>query len=132
MAAGLALAAIGFHFLPLKNTEDTQGPKNATWGAIVVVAMVIYVMAYATGLGNVPWQQNEFFGMRVRGAGTSFSTAANWGSNLVISATFLLLMDAITPTGTFGLYAGMLLSLQFKLTFRNLFYRLGRCHLYIS
>ncbi|KAF8809135.1 hypothetical protein BYT27DRAFT_7210439 [Phlegmacium glaucopus] len=41
--------------------------------------------SYANGLGNVPWQQGELFGLEVRGIGTSLSTAiTNWGGNLLI------------------------------------------------
>lgn len=45
--------------------------------------------------------------MDVRGMGTAFSTASNWGSNLVIGSTFLSLIDAITAAGAFGFYAGL-------------------------
>ena len=33
------------------------------WSAIVLLAMIFYVASYATGLGNVPWQQGELFGL---------------------------------------------------------------------
>ncbi len=69
--------------------------------------MVLYVCSYATGLGNVPWQQGEFFSTETRMIGTSISTAANWCGNLVVSSTFLSLMNAITPSGAFGFYAGL-------------------------
>ena len=36
---------------------------------------------------------------------TSISTAASWGSNLLISISFLTLSNALTSGGTFGLYA---------------------------
>jgi SP family myo-inositol transporter-like MFS transporter 13 len=65
------------------------------------------VASYATGLGNVPWQQGEFFSTETRMIGTSISTAANWSGNLVISSTFLSLMDAITPSCAFGFYAAL-------------------------
>ena len=29
--------------------------------------MIFYVASYATGLGNVPWQQGELFALDVRG-----------------------------------------------------------------
>ena len=67
--------------------------------------MIIYVASYATGLGNVPWQQGELFALEVRGIGTSLATTTNWAGNLLIGATYLFLMDAITPAGAFGLYS---------------------------
>ncbi|PIL29120.1 MFS general substrate transporter [Ganoderma sinense ZZ0214-1] len=69
--------------------------------------MILYVASYATGLGNVPWQQGELFALEVRGIGTSFATATNWTGNLIVGATYLSLMGRITPAGAFGLYAGL-------------------------
>jgi len=67
--------------------------------------MVVYVSSYAVGLGNVPWQQSELFPLSVRSLGSALATATNWGSNFVIGLTFLPMMEFITPTGTFALYA---------------------------
>lgn len=36
---------------------------SRTWSAIVLVSMIFYVASYATGLGNVPWQQGELFSL---------------------------------------------------------------------
>ncbi|WVR07320.1 hypothetical protein IAU60_004361 [Kwoniella sp. DSM 27419] len=71
----------------------------------IVTTMLAYVAGYATGLGNIPWQQGELFRLEVRGIGTSLSTATCWTGNLVVAATFLSLMRAISPAGAFGLYA---------------------------
>ncbi|WWD17533.1 hypothetical protein CI109_101974 [Kwoniella shandongensis] len=109
MIVSLSLAAIFFHFL----TKSTGGilvsgsdyPKS--WSILVLLSMLLYVAGYATGLGNIPWQQGELFKLEVRGIGTSISTATNWSCNLLISATFLSLMNAATPSGAFGLYAGL-------------------------
>lgn len=68
--------------------------------------MLLYVAGYATGLGNIPWQQGELFRLEVRGIGTSICTAVNWSCNMLIAGTFLSLMDAATPSGAFGIYAG--------------------------
>ena len=69
--------------------------------------MIVFVASYATGLGNVPWQQGELFGLEVRGIGTSLATTTNWAGNLLIGSTYLSLMDKITPAGAFGFYAGL-------------------------
>jgi len=107
MSCGLVLASVGFHQLPLTSTLDSNGPKDPLWGVIILIAMATFVAAYATGIGNVPWQQSEFFPMRVRGIGVTMSTATNWSANFLLSSTFLLLLDAITPAGTFAVYAGI-------------------------
>lgn len=103
-------AAIFHKMLEPTNQELTDGyPYPSSLTAAMLVFMVCYVASYATGLGNVPWQQGEFFSTETRMVGTSISTAANWSGNLVISSTFLSLMNAITPSGAFGFYAGLTL-----------------------
>jgi len=87
--------------------EGTKYPVS--WSAVVLVSMIIYVASYATGLGNIPWQQGELFSLEVRGIGSSLCTTTNWAANLLIGATYLSLMDRITPAGAFGFYAGLCL-----------------------
>lgn len=110
MSAALILAAVAFHFLTLETggvlPENGQG-LNKTFAPVVLTAMILYVACYATGIGNIPWQQGELFEMSVRGMGTSISTSCNWGGNLIIGSTFLSLIDRITAAGAFGLYAGL-------------------------
>lgn len=108
MVVGLAVASIAFHYLNIdfSSTTDTNVHRNA-WSIVVIIAMLVYVAFYASGIGNVPWQQSELFPMRVRGVGTSLATATNWAGSLVISSTFLTMLEKVTPTGTFGFYAGL-------------------------
>ena len=87
--------------------EGTKYPLS--WSAIVLVSMIVYVASYATGLGNIPWQQGELFSLEVRGIGSSLCTTTNWAANLLIGATYLSLMDRVTPSGAFGFYAGLCL-----------------------
>jgi len=111
MVIGLVLASVSFFFL----TKHTGGnlvdgaDYSKTWSAIVLVSMIFYVASYATGLGNVPWQQGELFSLEVRGIGTSLATFCNWAGNLLIGSTYLSLMGRITPAGAFGFYAGLCL-----------------------
>ncbi|KAJ4000274.1 general substrate transporter [Lentinula boryana] len=111
MIFGLTLASIAFHYMTTKTggylVENTVYP--ASWADIVLFSMIIFVASYATGIGNVPWQQGEFFSLEVRGLGTSISTAMNWAANLLINSTYLSLMAKITPAGAFGFYAGLCL-----------------------
>ncbi|KAH8101726.1 general substrate transporter [Cristinia sonorae] len=111
MVFGLTLASIAFHFLTLKTGGDLiDGTKYPTsWSAIVLLSMIFYVASYATGLGNVPWQQGELFSLDVRGIGTSFATTTNWAMNLLIGSTYLSLIDRISAAGAFGFYAGLCL-----------------------
>ncbi|CEL62814.1 Myo-inositol transporter 1 OS=Schizosaccharomyces pombe (strain 972 / ATCC 24843) GN=itr1 PE=3 SV=1 [Rhizoctonia solani AG-1 IB] len=111
MILGLTLASISFFYLT-KSTggvlvEGSDYPKS--WSGVILFSMVFYIASYATGLGNVPWQQSELFALEVRGIGASIATSTCWAANLIIGATYLSLMHAITPSGAFGLYAGLCL-----------------------
>lgn len=73
---------------------------------VLLAALVLYVAAYALGLGVVPWQQSELFAsVRVRALGSALATATNWGSNFVVGLTFLPLMEILGPSATFVVYA---------------------------
>ncbi|KAG8885479.1 myo-inositol transporter [Tulasnella sp. 332] len=109
MIFGLTLASVSFFFLTRKThgvlVDGTVYPKS--WSYLVLFSMVFYVASYATGLGNVPWQQAELFNLEVRGIGASLATATNWSGNLIIGATYLSLIHKITAAGAFGFYAGL-------------------------
>jgi SP family myo-inositol transporter-like MFS transporter 13 len=107
MALGLALNSIAFHFLPEFATASTNSGSTSGWSVVVIIAMLVFAAFYGTGIGNVPWQQSEMFPMEVRGVGTSFATATNWAGSLIVSSTFLTMLESITPTGTFAFYAGL-------------------------
>lgn len=82
--------------------------RAGTW--LALAALIFYVALYAVGLGNVPWLvQSEVFAQGVRSKAGSLATATNWASNFVISVTFLTMTLQITASGTFWLYAGILL-----------------------
>lgn len=89
MVFGLTLASIAFHCAKRSHwlafsqsdlslidlTKKTNGnlvdgtQYSTAWSAIVLLSMILFVASYATGLGNVPWQQGELFGLE----GTSIS-----------------------------------------------------------
>ncbi|KAH9176895.1 general substrate transporter [Lactarius sanguifluus] len=109
MVFGLVLASVAFHFLT-RNTGNVlvDGTRYSHgWSGVVLFSMIVFVASYATGIGNVPWQQGELFSLEVRGIGTSLATATNWSVNLLIGATYLSLMAHITPSGAFGFYAAL-------------------------
>ncbi|CAG8643469.1 10313_t:CDS:10, partial [Funneliformis mosseae] len=79
-----------------------------TWFALI--CLVLYVMAYALGLGHAPWLiQSEIFPLNVRGRATGIATATNWLVNLAITVSFLPLTEMITTSGTFWLYASFMI-----------------------
>jgi SP family myo-inositol transporter-like MFS transporter 13 len=109
MIAGLALAAVAFW----KMTDATghrlvEGSVYpAQWSNMMLGMMVVFIAFYATGSGNITWTVGELFPLEMRGIGASILAGGVWAANIVISATFLTLMEAIGPTPTFGLYAGI-------------------------
>ncbi|ORY30772.1 general substrate transporter [Naematelia encephala] len=109
MIAGLALAAVAFWYMTAATghrlIDGVDYPKN--WSNMMLGMMVIFIGFYATGSGNIAWTAGEFFPLEMRGLGTSILAGGVWAANIVISATFLTLMNAIGPTPTFSLYAGI-------------------------
>ncbi len=93
------------------------------WAA--VGSLMLYVGFFAIGMGPVFWLLiSEIYPLQVRGSAMGVVTVANWASNLLVSLTFLTLINGgtfsgvefggIGRTGTFGLYAGLsVLSLLF-------------------
>jgi len=110
MAAGLLLSAYGFSFVQLSSATasvaDGEPPHRGAASAILF-SFMMYVAAYAMGLGSVPWMQGELFALKVRSLGSGLATATNWLANFVVGLTFLPLMDAMTPSWTFVLYAAV-------------------------
>ncbi|GMM37717.1 myo-inositol transporter [Saccharomycopsis crataegensis] len=113
MVAALVVCAIAFHFLNVDFSNSTavihsSGNGISGWGVVIIVAMICFAASYAIGIGNVPWQQSELFPQSVRGVGCAYCTGVNWGGSLIIAATFLTMMQNITPTGTFAFFAGLI------------------------
>lgn len=109
MIAGLALASVAFY----KMTESTGGrlvegsSYPLQWSNMMLGMMVVFIAFYATGSGNITWTTSELFPLEMRGLGAAILAGGVWAANIVISATFLTLMNKIGPTATFALYAGI-------------------------
>ena len=59
-------------------------------------------------MGTVPWIVNsEIYPLRFRGIGGGIGAVANWSSNLLVSETFLTLIEHLGSGGTFLLFAGL-------------------------
>jgi sugar porter (SP) family MFS transporter len=100
MAVTLLVLAGGFAF----------GTSGAS-GWITVLSVAAYVAFFAVGLGPVFWLLiAEIFPLAVRGRAMSLATISNWGFNLVVTITFLGLIDLCGRPGTFLLYAVLTLA----------------------
>jgi len=91
MSVGLLLCSVGFHFITLPSDLNSKNPSASssahdeiplserTAPLLVLASVMLYVGAYALGLGNVPWMQSELFPLNVRSLGSGLSTSTNWG-----------------------------------------------------
>ncbi len=87
-------------------------------GAVILGVILVYVACFSTGLGPGAWiVLSEIFPTRVRGRAMSIATVSLWLACLLITATFLTLMNALSPAGTFLVYAAMCAA-AFVLVFR--------------
>ncbi len=78
----------------------------AQHGLILLIVILLYIVSFAIGLGPTYWLiADEVFPTRLRGAGTSISTVGNWSANLIISITFLTLINMLGKSITFWIYA---------------------------
>ncbi|WP_209369960.1 sugar porter family MFS transporter [Brevibacterium renqingii] len=76
------------------------------WSPLIsLVFMVIYIAAFAIGLGPIFWTLvGEIFPSDARAHGSGVSTAVNWGSNFFVSLVFLSVADAIGQGQTFWIF----------------------------
>ncbi len=73
---------------------------------IAVICLMGYVASFAIGLGPIFWLLiAEIYPLKIRGLAEGTAATFNWGSNLVVSLTFLTLVEKLGASSTFLLYA---------------------------
>ena len=105
---GLSLVVVGAMFLRLSAVEPGSTTTRATTGEglVTLVALVVFIACFAFSLGPIVWTIiNEIFPSHVRGKAVAVATAANWFAAWLVAQFFLSLVDAITSTGVFWLFA---------------------------
>jgi MFS transporter, SP family, solute carrier family 2 (myo-inositol transporter), member 13 len=108
MSVGLFVVAIAFHFIPIDTHTLAITTNKVTTPAVIVLVFIIwFVFFYGVSVGNTAWMSTDFFPMEVRAMGTMFLTCSCWGSNIIVSSTFLSMMKGLTPSGAFGFYAAI-------------------------
>ena len=96
MGSMLVLLGLAFAF----------GAKS--WGGWVVAILLVYVACYSLSISPLFWLMSaEVFPNRLRAAGASAATVSNWGANLLVTVTFLSMINAIGKSWTFWVYAIM-------------------------
>lgn len=112
MCGSLILCAIAFHFMGVDFSSGAKVIVKAAgitgWGIVVILGMVLFVACYAIGIGTSAWTGVELFSdVNVRSVGAMYAAGTNWSGSLVIASTFLNMLENITPTGTFSLFAAL-------------------------
>jgi MFS family permease len=73
---------------------------------VVLIFVLSYVACFAVGVGTGTWvMMAEICPTRIRGRAMSVATIFLWCGTLVVTFTFLSLVNALTAPGTFLLYA---------------------------
>ncbi|KAJ1525491.1 hypothetical protein ONE63_010300 [Megalurothrips usitatus] len=81
-------------------------PSGYSW--IAVAALVLYLVMFSPGLGPVPWAVNsEIHPTWARGVSGGVAASCHWGFNLLVSLTFLTLVENLTAKGAFLVYAAL-------------------------
>jgi SP family galactose:H+ symporter-like MFS transporter len=71
-----------------------------------IIGALSYVVGFAIGLGPILWVLlSEIYPLHIRGRAMGIALFANWLFNYLISLTFLLLLNKLGFSGTFGLYS---------------------------
>lgn len=73
---------------------------------VAVASMIIYIASFAMSLGPIMWLIiSEIFPLNIRGVGASVAISVSWGFNMLVSLTFLTLIEFIGTSYTFWLYS---------------------------
>ena len=95
MIITLFVLGLAFHL-------STQS-STLTW--IAVITLMIYVASFAISLGPIFWLLiAEIYPLRIRGLAAGTAATTNWAANLLVSLTFLSLLQALGPSLTFWGY----------------------------
>jgi len=97
--AGMAvtLGLLGFVF--------RMSNQSAGMAWLAVISMMAYVGSFAISLGPIFWLLiSEIYPLKIRNSAEGLAATFNWGANLVITLTFLTLVEMLGPSRTFWLY----------------------------
>ncbi|KAE8144506.1 general substrate transporter [Aspergillus avenaceus] len=108
MCLSLVVAAIAFHWIPVNHDLTAAEPGDMGWASILLlVSLIVYIAFYAAGVAPISWVGTEFLPLEVGALGTMMKSVTCWGCNIIISSTFLSMMEGMTPSGAVGFYAGI-------------------------
>ncbi len=98
MTVSLAMLGMAFR-LP-------TGHSSLAW--VAVITLMAYVAFFAISLGPIFWLLiSEIYPLKIRGLAEGTAAGANWSFNLLVSITFLSLLQALGPSLTFWMYGAL-------------------------
>lgn len=116
-------AASGNKMLPgscfLANTTSEQycSQHSGTWysdvcpssyGWLAVLGLVLYIAFFSPGMGPVPWTINsEIYPSKYRSMCGGIAATVCWISNLIVSESFLSLIDVLGTSKTFLVFSAI-------------------------
>jgi SP family galactose:H+ symporter-like MFS transporter len=83
-----------------------SNPSGGQLAWIAVICLMGYVASFAISLGPIFWLLiAEIYPLKIRGLAEGMAATFNWASNLIVSLTFLTLVEKLGASSTFLLYA---------------------------
>ncbi|KAK4702327.1 hypothetical protein P7C70_g3894, partial [Phenoliferia sp. Uapishka_3] len=113
--AALCFSSMCFHFMTVSTGGklDTNLDSGVTypnnWVIGMIMCLIIYLFGFAPSLGTIPYTSIELLPLEVRSIGTAIGVSWQWIGNIVMSSTFLTIMNKAGPAATFGIYAVVIL-----------------------
>jgi sugar porter (SP) family MFS transporter len=102
LLTGIAGMAVSLGALGLVFRNAQPGQSSAT---LAVAGMMVFVASFAISLGPIFWLLiSEIYPIKIRSSAQGVAAAFNWGANLLVSLTFLTLVQAMGASWTFWLY----------------------------
>jgi sugar porter (SP) family MFS transporter len=95
MAVTLGLLGVVFHV----------SHQSAGMAWLAVISMMAYVGSFAISLGPIFWLLiSEIYPLKIRNSAEGLAATFNWGANLLVTLTFLTLVEMLGPSLTFWVY----------------------------
>jgi len=111
LAIGLTGMTFALGALALVFAIGGDGHGFGIRAIVTIAALWVYVACFAFSLGPIVWIViSEIFPSSARGPGNSVATMVGWSGNLLVSITFLSLIDVLGDSGTFALYGAIALA----------------------
>ncbi|XP_063814997.1 solute carrier family 2, facilitated glucose transporter member 10 [Pseudophryne corroboree] len=98
-----------------RNTSSPQGtslssiePDHSVLNWITLLSLMAFVSAFSIGFGPMTWLVlSEIYPTEIRGRAFAFCNCLNWGTNLLITLSFLDVIESIGLSWTFFMYGLM-------------------------